>query len=90
VAIAIWTHEKMSIHINRKFNNYGFFICNKIDDKYQSISFGKPFTYDDFINGIKQRKIIFDSGMYNGNTRNYSSFRSSGVSFWNDLIVEVY
>jgi len=36
----------------------------------------------------KNKKIIFDSGMYDGNSRNYSQFRGSG--FWNELIIEEY
>ena len=34
------------------------------------------------------QKIIFDSGMYDGNSRNYSQFR--GSCFWNELISEEY
>jgi len=37
---------------------------------------------------MKNKKIIFDSGMYDGNSRNYSQFR--GTCFWNELITEEY
>ena len=58
----------------------GFFICKKNN---KNICFGKPFDYDYFIEGIKNNKIYFDSGMYEGNRRNYSQI-------WKDLIIEVY
>ena len=85
VLIAIWLCSKLEKHVNSKFNNKGFFICKKdADGVYQSICFGKPFDYTLFIQGIKDRKIIFDSGMYNGNNRNYSQFRAS-AGFWDEL-----
>jgi hypothetical protein len=37
---------------------------------------------------MKNKQIIFDSGMYVGNTRNYSHFR--GSDFWKDLITDEY
>jgi hypothetical protein len=86
--IAIWKQEKLKQHINNKFNNKGFFICKKIENTYEKICFGKPFNFEYFIECIKNKKIIFDSGMYEGNNRNYSQFR--GSCFWNDLIIEEY
>ena len=74
--------------INNKFNKNGFFICKKINDRYEKICFGKPFDFEYFIESFKNKKIIFDSGMYEGNNRNYSQFR--GSYFWNDLIIEEY
>ena len=88
IVIALWKVEKMKLHINNKFNKNGFFICKKINFKYEKICFGKPFNFEYFIECIKNKKIIFDSAMYNGNTRNYSQFRGSG--FWNELIIEEY
>ncbi len=40
------------------------------------------------LNVSKNKKVIFDSGMYDGNSRNYSQFR--GSCFWNELITEEY
>jgi hypothetical protein len=88
IVIAIWKESKMKKHIDNKFNQKGFFICKKIGNTYQQICFGKPFTFKYFIESIKNKKIIFDSGMYNGNNRNYSQFR--GSSFWDELITEEY
>jgi hypothetical protein len=88
IAIAVWTYAKMKPHIDKKFNNKGFFICKKIDNKYEKICFGRAFNFEYFIECIKNKKIIFDSGMYDGNSRNYSQFRGSG--FWDELIIEEY
>jgi hypothetical protein len=88
ILIAIWKVEKMKPHIEDKFNKNGFFICKKKDNKYDTICFGKPFNFEYFIESIKNKKIIFDSGMYEGNSRNYSQFR--GSYFWNELIIEEY
>jgi len=90
IVIAVWTHHKMSNHINNKFNCNGFFICKKIGDTYQKICFGNKFNFDYFIESFKEKKIIFDSGMYLGNSRNYSQFRSSESQFWDKLITEEY
>jgi hypothetical protein len=80
IVIALWKSEKMKPHINNKFNNMGFFICKKIGATYEKISFGSPFDFEYFIQCIKNEKIIFDSGMYHGNNRNYSQFRG-GIIF---------
>jgi hypothetical protein len=88
IVIALWKAEKMREHINKKFNNKGFFICMKKDNVYDKICFGRSFDFEYFIESIKNKKIIFDSGMYDGNTRNYSQFR--GSYFWNELITEEY
>jgi hypothetical protein len=89
ILIAIWKSDKLNKNINNKFNKKGFFMCKKTGNTYTSISFGKPFDADYFIECIKNRKVIFDSGMYQGNNRNYSQFRG-GQTFWNDLITEEY
>ena len=55
VLIAIWKNEKIKKHINQKFNVKGFFFC-KLDKKkesFESIHFGKPFTFETFLKGIK-------------------------------------
>lgn len=90
IIIAIWKKDKLEKHINNKFNKKGFFICKKINNTYEKICFGKPFDFYYFVDNIKNNKIIFDSGMYDGNSRNYSHFRSSIKDFWNTLITEEY
>jgi len=78
----------MKPHIDNKFDKKGFFICKKIGSTYEKICFGRAFNFEYFIECIKNKKIIFDSGMYDGNSRNYSQFR--GSCFWNELIMEEY
>jgi hypothetical protein len=90
ILIAIWKKDKLEGHINNKFNKKGFFIVKKIKNTYEKICFGKPFNYEHFVENIKNKNIIFDSGMYEGNSRNYSHFRSSNVKFWNLLIIEEF
>lgn len=90
IIIAIWKKDKLEQHINKKFNKNGFFICKKINNTYEKICFGKPFDFNYFVDNIKNKNIIFDSGMYEGNSRNYSHFRSSANNFWNILITEEY
>jgi hypothetical protein len=90
IIIAIWKKNKLEEHVNRKFNKNGFFICKKINKTYENILFGKPFDFKYFIDNIKKKNIIFDSGMYETNSRNYSHFRSSANNFWNILITEEY
>jgi hypothetical protein len=90
ILIVIWKNEKIRENINKKFNKNGFFIIKKIENTYEKICFGKKFDYECFIEGIKKYQVIFDSGMFMGNTRNYSHFRSSNNTFWENLIIEEY
>lgn len=87
IVLAIWKKEKLSENINKKFNQKGFIICKKDSGKYSSIHFGKPINYDIFLQFFKENIIFFDSGMYDGNNRNYSHFRAHS-SFWNKLLLE--
>lgn len=86
LVIAYWSAEKLKKCINKKFNSNGFVICSKYNNVYSKISFGLPFNFTYFIENIKNGMIIFDSGMYTGNNRNYSMFRSKNKDFWNNLI----
>ena len=68
----------------------GYFICKKNNNNvYDKICFGKPFNFEYFIENIKNKLIIFDSGMYEGNKRNYSHFRSN-KNFLNNMIIDEY
>ena len=90
ILITIWKFEKLKRHIEDKFNNKGFFICKKINNIYKNILFGKTFDFKYFIKGIKNRSVFFDSGLYEGNKRNYSLFRGKTNEFWNKLIINKY
>jgi hypothetical protein len=90
ILVAYWCIDKINEHVNKKFNQNGFFICKKdMLGRYSNICFGDRFTPNDFIENIKNNNIILDSGMYIGNNRNYSNWRAS-KKFWNDLIIEEY
>lgn len=88
--IAVWYEKSLNEKINKKFNRNGFIIINKDKNNYYNeLLFGENITFNTFINNIKLNKIFFDSGMYEGNNRNYSHFRAN-KSFWLDLIYEIY
>ena len=90
IIIAIWKKDKLKYNIENKFNKQGFFICKKnAANIYDKICFGKPFDFEHFVENVKVRNIIFDSGMYEGNNRNYSQFRCR-KDFWNLLIIQEY
>ena len=86
--LAYWSHEKIKKHVENKFCNNGFFVCKKNNDGvYDRIAFGKKINFDVWIENLKNGTIFFDSGMYNGNKRNYSIFRAK-KHFWDSLILE--
>jgi len=88
--IAVWEMEKLKKLVENKFNNKGYFICKKNKEGvYEKICFGPKFDYNFFVDKFKSGEIILDSGMYDGNTRNYSNFRSSN-KFWLDNAKEEY
>ena len=59
------------------------------DNIYTKIVFGKTIDFDTWIQNVKKGNIFFDSGMYQGNKRPYSQWRSNN-SFWDELIIDVY
>lgn len=80
--IATWFKENLSEKVNNKFNQRGFYILTKDKDGvYNDILFGPHFGYDKFTDLMKSGEFFFDSGMYEGNSRNYSIFRGS-VNMW--------
>lgn len=94
IHIALWSKVKMENHVEKKFNQNGFFICEKNKDNiYNKILFGTKFNFKLFLDNIKNNKIYLDSGMYHDdnkpNTRLYSQWRANN-NFWHDLIIEEY
>lgn len=89
ISIAMWSKDWLQKKVEDKFNVKGFFICKKNGNIYDKICFGPAFNYYYFIEQFKSGKIIIDSGMYNGNGRNYSQFRADG-KLWDSLIIEEY
>ena len=75
--------------VNNKFNQRGWFKCIMIDGVYQRIIFGEPIDFQKWIELFKEGSIYFDSGMYDGNPRPYSVFRSDNI-FWDSLVTDSY
>ena len=90
IVLALWTKSKLENHILSKFGVKGFYICKKNNENvYDKICFGKKIDFQFFKTGVENKKIILDSGMYQGNSRYYSKFRAD-KSFWDELIIEEY
>lgn len=88
--LAYWSKEKLNRLITNKFNQKGFFICKKNSNGiYNKICFGQKIDYQFWLECVKKNIIIFDSGMYQGNARNYSQWRASR-KFWDSLIIEEF
>ncbi len=88
--IARWDAASIKKKLENKFNKKGWFKCLK--DKqgfYTTIVFGDPINYERWIEFVKSGDVIFDSGMYQGNSRNYSQWRASN-SFWEKQITSRY
>ena len=90
IILAKWNHDSIKQKLERKFNNKGWFKC--VIDKngvYTSIVFGEPMTFDWWIKLVQTGVVFFDSGMYQGNKRNYSQWRANN-SLWESLITSRY
>jgi hypothetical protein len=88
--IARWNakgKKSISEKLERKFNQSGWFKCllDK-DGTYDRIIFGGPMNFDAFMKFFKKGKIIYDGGMYQGNNRPYSQWRSPNA-FWDSLVI---
>lgn len=90
IILQYWKKEKIKKFIENKFNKYGFVIFEKNNENiYSKMLIGNTIDFKKFINLFKNNKIIFDSGMYEGNGRNYSQFRSN-CNIFEELIIEEY
>tara|TARA_Y100001934_G_C12114381_1_gene660069 strand:+ start:129 stop:893 length:765 start_codon:yes stop_codon:yes gene_type:complete len=89
IIIAKWNAEgKNSLRekLERKFNQSGWFKCKIGQRGYEEIVFGGPMNFETFMKHVKTGEIFFDSGMYEGNSRNYCQWRAQN-SFWDSLII---
>lgn len=90
LVLAKWNFESLTEKVENKFNKLGWFKCLKgIDGSYSEIVFGEPITFNIWIKGVRDGHIFFDSGMYAGNSRNYSQWRANN-DYWNSLITTRY
>lgn len=91
LTLARWHVESMTIKLERKFNNLGWFkcICDKKTGIYTNIIFGGPIDFKSWIAGVKKGLIYFDSGMHIGNKRPYSNWRADN-KYWDLLVTDKY
>jgi hypothetical protein len=90
LTIAKWEKESIQRKLERKFNQKGWFKClQNQEGVYVEIVFGDPINYEAWINLVQSGDVIFDSGMYEDNSRNYSQWRAANA-FWNKLITSRY
>lgn len=76
--IALWTHDSLRKKLESKFNNLGWFRCLKDrSGNYSEIVFGKPITYEAFLDLFSQGHVYLDCGMHQGNARPYMSWRAN-------------
>lgn len=88
-----WTYGYMKMRVEKKFNQKGWFKCFIDNGIYICISFGRPFTVDEWLKGVRSGEIYLDSGMYHDedkpNTRPYMEWRANN-DYWNFLLVDSY
>ena len=86
-----WNMIDIKKCIDNKFNVKGFFICKKDnkynkDNIYNKICFGKPFSFEQWIEDVKKGKIYYDGySKYNGRWR--GCFRANNI-YWDSLLIQ--
>lgn len=90
ITLASWEYASLKKKLIDKFGQAGWFRCrtNK-EGLYVAIEFGEPMTFENWLKGVRSGLIFFDSGMYLGNSRNYSQWRANNA-YWDSLITEKY
>lgn len=90
LTLARWDSSSLREKLEQKFKQNGWFKCLKDNQGiYYGIAFGKPICFEQWIEWVKKGDVFFDSGMYDGNSRNYSQWRANN-KFWDNLIYEQY
>jgi hypothetical protein len=88
--LAKWNYLNLKSKVEDKFNKKGWYKCLKNSSGYyNNIVFGENITIQIWLDYVRSGDIFFDSGMYQGNTRNYSQWRANN-KFWESLIVDKY
>ena len=89
--LAFWSRAKIDRHVTQKFNQRGFLLCKKRqeDGVYTDLCFGRPINTGMWLDSVRKGLVFLDSGMTEGNRRNYSMWRAH-ARFWDTLIEEVY
>lgn len=90
LVLAQWNASSMKRKLESKFNKKGWFKCLKNSSGvYESIVFGDPINFKNWIESVKIGLVFLDSGMYQGNIRPYSQWRANN-QFWDNLIIDRY
>ena len=92
VSLATWQSASLRKKLENKFKVYGWFKCMQESNghgRYVGMVFGGPIEFEDWVEQVRLGNVYFDSGMYEGNSRNYSQWRASN-QFWANLIEETY
>ena len=90
IIIARWGKDTIKRKLEDKFNQNGWFtVSTNSNGAYEKIHFGEPMNYESWIKLFKERKVFFDSGMYDGNIRPYPQWRAT-TGVWHSLIKESY
>lgn len=88
--LASWSRNWLEPKLTAKFSQNGWFKCYRNSNGvYNRIAFGEPMNFDNWLNLVRQGIVFFDSGMYVGNSRNYSQWRANN-EHWDALIVREY
>lgn len=90
LVIAKWEAASIKRKLESKFNSKGWFKCNMDSSGfYSEIVFGDPLNFESWLDMVRSGDVIFDSGMYQGNIRPYSQWRSMN-SVWEKMITSRY
>ena len=88
--LAVWLKDSIKTKLERKFNDKGWFKCYKdASGSYHSIGFGEPINYSNWIGLVKIGIVFFDSGMYQGNNRNYCQWRAYN-KLWDSFVISTH
>lgn len=90
LVLAKWNYLSIKSKLENKFNQKGWFAC-KVDNQglYKSLHFGAPLNYDTWLELFLNGKVLFDSGMKQNESRNYSMWRANNLT-WDGLITDSY
>lgn len=90
LVLASWSRSNLEGKLTQKFSQKGWFrVVKDLSGAYSKIEFGDPMCFDNWMDLVKKGIVFFDSGMYEGNSRNYSLWRANN-NYWDSLIVSSY
>lgn len=76
LVLAEWRSSTLRARVEKKFGLGGCFRCLKDGrGRYDRIVFGSRITFGRWVAAVRSGAIFLDSGMHQGNSRNYASWR---------------